>query len=48
MDHEQLYEKALQAINDLFSDTSVPQSTTAESLHGLIDEIRTMLDSLEE
>lgn len=45
--HELLYEKALQAINDLFDDTSVPQSQTAESLKALQEEIDNMLDTFE-
>jgi len=44
--HNELYEAALGAISDLFSDKSVSQEETKESLQGLIDEIDTLMDSL--
>jgi hypothetical protein len=46
-DNEKLYERAVDAINDLFSDKSVSQSTCRDNLLSLIDEIKTMLDSLD-
>jgi len=44
--NEELYEGALDAIKDLFSDDSVTQSECRENLETLIDEIRVMIDSL--
>ena len=41
-------QKAEEAIDELFSDRSVPQSTTRERLEEIIDYIRSMTDSLEE
>lgn len=46
--HEELLRAAKDAINALFSDTSVPQSTTRASLEELQDEIESALDSLED
>lgn len=45
--HEELYEKALDAIRELLSDCSVSVETTIDSLHGLKDEIEIMLDALQ-
>jgi hypothetical protein len=47
MTNEELYEKALEAIRDMFGDTSVGASKTRENLEGLIDEIEMMLDTLD-
>lgn len=44
--HDLLVDKAKAAINDVFSDTSVPPETTAASLRDLRDEIEIMLDTL--
>jgi hypothetical protein len=44
--HDELYEKAKQAIHDLHADTSVPQSRTRDSLENLGEEISTLIDSL--
>lgn len=41
------YERAKQAIDDLFSDTSVPQSKTIEDLKTLLEEINVMIESIE-
>ena len=42
-----LYEAALDAIREVFSDTSVDQAETARDLSALKDEIDTMIDSLD-
>jgi len=47
MDNEQLYKKALEAIKELFSDTSVNQEETVRQLEALKDEIDIMIESLE-
>lgn len=44
--NEELYEKALEAITELFSDTSVSQSECKRNLQELISEIKTMIGSL--
>lgn len=41
------FEEAQEAINRLFSDTSVPRSTTRSLLIDLRDEIDVILDALE-
>lgn len=46
--HEDKIEAAKEAIREVFGDMSVPQSTTRESLRDLIDEIKSMLDTLNE
>lgn len=46
--NEQLYKKALDAITELFNDTSVSQEIAKENLEGLISEIEIMIDSLDE
>ena len=46
-DHEALLQKAIEAANDVFSDTSVGQDVTQGSLEILIEEIRMMLNTLE-
>lgn len=48
MGHDELYEAAQKAITELFSDKSVSQAQTRESLQSLIEEIETMLDTLRE
>ncbi len=45
--NEKLYQKALQAINDLFCDQSVSQAKAKENLSGLKDEIEALVDTLE-
>jgi len=45
--HEELKDKALAAIDDLFSDTSVPGEVTIESLQELMDDLSIRLESLE-
>lgn len=42
------YEKALEAIDEVFGDTSVPQSETRRQLHELQDKIWSLLSSLPE
>lgn len=44
--NEDLYDKALAAIKELFNDRSVSQSEARQNLGGLKDEIDTMMDSL--
>jgi hypothetical protein len=44
--HEELVEAAKKAITAVFSDQSVGQATTRESLKDLRDEIEVMLDTL--
>ena len=44
--NEKLYEKALKAIQELFSDTSVSQEETTAALNGLIDEIELMKETI--
>lgn len=46
MNHMQLMENAKIAIDKVFGDTSVPQSTTRESLEELRDEIEMKLESI--
>ena len=45
--NEELYQAALNAINELFGDTSVSKETTRDSLEALRDEIEILLESLE-
>lgn len=47
MTNEELYEKAIDAINDLFSDTSVSKEDAKGNLQGLLDEIAILMQSLE-
>ena len=47
MSHEKLYEKALDAINELYADITVDKSITREDLRSLIFEIQDLLFSLE-
>jgi len=44
--HDSLYEDAKEAINRLFTDTSVPPSQTRESLEALREEISNLIDTL--
>ena len=46
--HDRKVQAAREAINDLFSDTSVPQETTRESLETLQAEIEELLETLPE
>ena len=46
MSNETLKENAMKAINDLFSDMSVPVSTCRDNLEYLRGEIDMLLDSL--
>lgn len=46
--NDELYEKALQAITDLFSDKSVSQSEARRNLETLIGEIQIMIDTLQD
>ncbi len=41
------YDKALESINDLFSDMSVSKEETLSNLNALQEEINTMKDTLE-
>ena len=44
--NEELFDKALDAIVELFSDTSVSQSECKNNLESLIGEIEILLDTL--
>lgn len=46
MSHEEKRQKILDAIQDLFGDTSVDQETTKESLQSIVDEIEILIDAL--
>lgn len=46
--NERLYKRAEEAIQELFSDTSVERETAKENLQGLRDHIATLIDSLED
>lgn len=48
MNNDELYEAAKEAITNLFSDSSVSQAEARRNLEGLIEEIRTMIDTLPE
>jgi hypothetical protein len=48
MRHDDLVEAVKEALNKLFDDTSVPQSTTRESLEEIRGEIDIMLETLDE
>lgn len=45
--NKELYDKALEAITELFSDTSVSKETAIENLNTLLGEIEVMIESLE-
>jgi hypothetical protein len=47
MENDELYEEAVNAITNLFSDRSVSASTTVMNLNDLIGEIQIMLDCLD-
>lgn len=44
--NEKLYESAIEAVNRLFSDQSVPQSEARKNLRALRGEIDILLDTL--
>lgn len=44
---ENLYDKALDAIRELFNDKSVSQEQKLGDMHALINEIEVMLESLD-
>ncbi len=46
-EHEALIERALNAIKEVFGDTSVTQEDAKLSLQSLIDEIRILIDTLD-
>ena len=46
MSNDELYEKALGAIRELFSDTSVSSSQARDNLNSLIGEIQIMMETL--
>lgn len=46
--HETLVKQAKDAVDSLFSDTSVPQSQTRQSMRDLILEMEEMLSTLDE
>ena len=48
MEHKRLVKIAIDAIAEVFGDTSVDQQTTRESLEGLQDEINLLLETLEQ
>lgn len=48
MTNEELYDKAIEAIAALFSDTSVSVSDCKANMQELIGEIKTMIDTLED
>ena len=48
MSNEELYERAMGAISELFSDPNVDRSTTMNNLDSLIGEIRIMLEALDD
>lgn len=48
MSDEGLYQKAIDAIQKLFSVTSIPVSETRANLNDLISEIEMLLDTLKE
>ena len=48
MDNAELYDKALEAITELFNDTSVSQKQAEQNLNSLIDEITILIETLDE
>lgn len=46
--NEELYDKAVDAITELFNDASVSQEDCKNNLEALISEIKIMIESLEE
>ena len=47
MNNDELYDHALDAVKDLFGDTSVPVEVTRERLARLQEEIAMMIEALE-
>ena len=47
MPKDELYDRALQIINDVFNDQSVDRDVTKRNLETLRDEIDVMLDALQ-
>ncbi len=47
MSHSDLVQRAKDAINKVFSDTTVPQNKTEDSLQELVDEIESMIVTLD-
>lgn len=45
---DELYDRAVEAISELFGDTSIPKIVTRENLEALKDEIDAMIESLED
>ncbi len=48
MTNDELYDKALESISELFGDTSVSQWVCKKSLESLIEEIQIMLSGLDD
>jgi hypothetical protein len=46
--HNELKKRAVEAIEKLFSDTSVPREQTREALEGLKDEIDARLETIDD
>lgn len=47
MTHEQLVQKATEAIEELFSDTSVSPETTKDDLEALVEDIEIKISAIE-
>jgi len=47
MSHEKLCEKAIDAIYELYADTSVDREITRADLQSLLWELQTLIDALE-
>ena len=47
MTNKELYDRAVEVINDLFNDTSVSQEDARANLQSLVEEIGVKLESLE-
>ena len=48
MENDELYDKTMEAINELFGDTSVSSEETRSRLKGLIDDIQELISTLPE
>lgn len=48
MSNEELYEKAKETVNDLFSDQSVSVEETRINMNTLVEEIETLISTLPE
>ncbi len=48
MTHRNLVDRALEAVSNVFSDTSVGPEMTRDDLRGLIDEIEIMIEAIED